>query len=109
MGERSNMDAAIVWESGAWRCHHRFDSDGEHWLELYRGGELAVSRPIRAAEQLATVAESWKASLVGSSDEFSATMAEPTRRRFGPRRKTFRGGRRYDDPDEGTPTDYGPM
>lgn len=97
----------VVWQFGVWRCEHRIDSTGDHWVELYNAGVIAVSRPLRETEQLREVAEFWRLT-VSDAEETPRVMSEPTRRRFGERRLTARGGRRYDDSEFEPPSGVGP-
>ena len=95
MVEQPSRDPPIVlWELGEWRCEHRCDPNGLQWADLYRAGQLAVSRPVRDAGDVPTLSASWRALADGTAHD---SMPEPTRRRNGERRHTTRGGRRHTD------------
>jgi hypothetical protein len=66
---------------------------------LFEGNDLALTRPVKDAEQLTAIVESWQQVLSGDSE--GAAMPEPTRRRDGERRHTIRGGRRHEDDPPG--------
>ena len=100
VGEYNSEDGAlVVWEVGLWRCERRTDQTGP-WLHLYRADELALSRPVRDADQIAFISEAWRAYADGTA---AAVMPEPSRRISNDRRRATRGGRRHDDPHRPPP------
>jgi hypothetical protein len=103
--QHSGQGTAVMWEVGPWRCEHRIDPDRRHWVNLYKGDELALSRPVNDADQVSSLAEYWRAIAEGTPQP---VMAEPSRRRLDVRRRSARGGRRHDDPRGEPPTDNSP-
>ena len=91
-----NAERTVWWRCREWKCESWVAADGRQWLELYQGVRVALARPVRDAEQLQALADSWRDALAEKYPE-EIVMPEPTRRRLGPRRHTERGGRRHDD------------
>lgn len=91
-----NAERTVWWRCREWKCESWVAADGRQWLELYQGVRVALARPVRDAEQLQALADSWRDALTETYPE-EIVMPEPTRRRLGPRRHTERGGRRHDD------------
>ena len=91
-----NAERTVWWRCREWKCESWIAADGRQWLELYQGVRVALARPVRDAEQLQVLADSWRDALAEAYPE-EIVMPEPTRRRLGPRRHTERGGRRHDD------------
>src|SRR5688572_27905377 len=80
-----NAERTVRWRCREWKCESWVAADGRKWLELYQGVRVALARPVRDAEQLQALADSWRDALAETYPE-EIVMPEPTRRRLGPRR-----------------------
>ena len=84
-----NAERTVWWRCREWKCESWVAADGRQWLELYQGVRVALARPVRDAEQLQALADSWRDALAETYPG-ETVMPEPTRRRLGPRRHTER-------------------
>ena len=71
-----NAERTVWWRCREWKCESWVAADGRQWLELYQGVRVALARPVRDAEQLQALADSWRDALAETYSE-ETVMPEP--------------------------------